>query len=48
MSHRELRYPAGFIRRHAARNVFFRELVEVEPKFGFELTIYMAAEEQGT
>jgi hypothetical protein len=29
-------------------NVFFRELVRVEPKFGFELTIYMAAEEQGT
>jgi hypothetical protein len=48
VSHGELGYPAGFIWRHAARNVFFRELFQVEVKFGFELTIYMSAEEQGT
>ncbi|HTS66069.1 MAG TPA: hypothetical protein VMH28_28800 [Candidatus Acidoferrales bacterium] len=48
ISHRGLRHPAGFVRRHAASDVFFRELIQMEPKFGFEFTVYVAAEEQGT
>jgi hypothetical protein len=39
-------HPAGFIRRHAADNVFFSQLVQVKPKFGFELTVHTTAEEQ--
>jgi hypothetical protein len=43
ISHREPGHPAGVVRRHAAGDVFVRELIEVKPQFAFELTVQAAA-----